>query len=446
MSDLSTAAERRPPRWEVDGQASTPARAAPRDGLPQWFAMAGMATVGMTALRVAGWTLSDLFFLVTSMLILLRLVTGTRKDLAPVVARRSSPGILIGLLLLSAGALFATLGRSLDAAGSALALARVWYITIVWFWTVRSVSDSVRTYRRLLLAAVVGAVVHALIGILQDVTGANAGAPGWGRSTGLSDHYGDLGISVGSMIPILAVWRREGQGRSVWDPMRVIALLILLGGVASSGSMTPMGAAIVGTCVALMVPRLAVPGLRRRRRLAAPAIIAMVVIGLLATGTVDLAVQTRFAELSSGSNRAVTASAESRAVQTEIATAEVIRSPIVGVGLDSRSGAVSHDGESHSVHNFYIRILYEAGMLALLGLLLIIALIARQGWQLVRVTRNSTLLWLPSALLGCLSMVLVSAFFGPVLYGRISWLPMALISALYGLARAGKLETQTAGT
>ena len=37
-------------------------------------------------------------------------------------------------------------------------------------------------------------------------------------------------------------------------------------------------------------------------------------------------------------------------------------------------------------------------------------------------------------------MVLVAAMFGPVLYGRISWLPMALISALHGLARVGLLE------
>lgn len=402
--------------------------------------MGGMATVGMTALRVAGWTLSDLFFLAASMVILLRLLTGRARTLAPVVTRRSSPGILIGLLLFSAGALIASLGRSLDVAGSALALARVSYITIVWFWTVRSVASSERTYRRLLLAAVVGAVVHALIGIGQDVTGANAGAPGWGRSTGLSDHFGDLGISVGSMIPVLALWRRESPGRSIWDPLRVVGLLILLGGVASSGSMTPLGAVIVGMCIAVIVPRLAVPGLRRRRRLAAPAMLAFAVIGLLATGSLDLSVQTRFSELTSG-DADVKSSAESRSVQAEIATAEIVRSPIVGVGLDPTSNMVSHEGESHQVHNFYIRVLYEAGIFGLLGLMLILALIARQVWQLVRVLRNTSLSWVPPALVGSFSMVLVSAFFGPVLYGRISWLPMALVNALYGLARGNRLRS-----
>jgi hypothetical protein len=431
---------------EGEPPATTRPAADRVNGIPQWLAMGGMATVGMTAVRIAGWTASDLLFLAASLVIVLRLLTGTRRNLAPVIARRSSPGILVGLVLISAGGLIATFARSFDPAGSALALARVWYITVVWFWTIRSATTSVRTYRRLLLAAIVGAVVHAFVGIVQDVTGANAGAPGWGRSTGWSDHFGDLAISVGSMIPIVTVWRQEGQRRRRGDVLRVIALLVLIGGLASSGSISPVGAVIVGTMIAVFVPRLAAPGVRRRRRLAVPIILAIAVIGVLATGSLDLSVQTRFTELTTGSNAAVTASAESRAVQTQIATADIIGSPVVGVGLDVRSGMVEHDGERNSVHNFYMRLLYEAGILALLGLLLILVLMGHQAWQLVIVTRNTTLIWLPSALLGCFVMVLVSAFFGPVLYGRISWLPMGLISGLYGIARAGGLNAGSSGS
>jgi hypothetical protein len=403
-----------------------------------------MATVGMTGVRVAGWTASDLLFLVASMLIVLRLLTGTRRNLAPVAARRSSPGFLIGLLLLTVGALLATVSRSFDAGSSVLALARVWYITIIWFWTLRSVSTSVRTFRRLLLAAIIGAVVHSFIGIYQDVSGANAGSPGWGRSIGLSDHYGDLGISIGSMIPILAVWRREAVGGPRRDWLRIAGLLVMLGGVGSSGSMTPLAAAIVGTLVAFVAPRLV--GFRRQRRarrIVVPVIVALLTVVLVASGTVDLAVQTRFEELTSGDSP-TSESAESRASQTDVAIDGIVQSPLVGVGLDLESGAVEVDGTRNKVHSFYIRIAYEAGILGFLGLCLIILVIHRQAWQLIRYTRNTASSWLPVGLLGSVVTVLVAALFGPVLYGRISWLPMALVSALYGLGRAGMLDADRA--
>ena len=330
--------------------------------------MAGMATVGMTGVRIAGWTASDLLFLASSGFIVLRLLTGTRRNLAPVAARRSSPGFLIGLLTFSVGGLMATVFTSLAPAESALALARVWYITIIWFWTLRSVSTSVRTFRRLLLAAILGAVFHSLIGIYQDISGANAGAPGWGRSQGLADHFGDFGIAVGSMIPVLAVWRRDATQRARRDWLRILGLIILLGGVASSGSMSPLVAAIVGTAVAVSAPTLARPRReRRRRRLAVPLVVGALSVGILMSGVVELSVQTRFEELLSGDTPTAD-SAESRAGQTEAAFEGIVHSPVIGVGLDLRSGAVEVDGDYNKVHNFYVRVAYEAGILGFLGL------------------------------------------------------------------------------
>jgi len=439
-------------------QSASPARVEPRaastsdrqridpDGPPQWFAMAGVATVGMTGVRVASWTASDLLFLVSSMFIVLRLLTGSRRNIAPVAARKSSPGFLIGLVVLTVGVLLATVFRSLNPAGSILALVRVWYITIIWFWTMRSVATSVRTFRRILLAAVLGAVAHSLIGIYQDLSGANAGAPGWGRSIGLSDHYGDLGISIGSMVPILAVWRREASGRPRRDMLRIVGLLVLLGGVASSGSMTPLAGAIVGTFVAFNAPKLVGPRRpRRSRRFIVPLAVALVAATLVATGTVDLAVQTRFEELTTG-NTPTSDSAGSRASQAEVAFAGIVESPLVGVGLDTQSGFVEVDGHVNKVHSFYIRIAYEAGILGFLGLCLILLIIHRQAWQLIRYMRGTDLAWLPAGVLGSVATVLVSAFFGPVLYGRISWLPMALVSSLHGMARAGVIEPAPATT
>ncbi len=409
------------------------------DGAPQWLAMAGMATVGMTGVRVAGWTASDLFFLGASGVIILRLLTGTRRNLSPVAARQSSPGVLIGLVVLSIGALLATVGRSIDASASALALARVWYLTIVWFWTVRSVSTSVRTFRRLLGAVIIGAVLHALVAIFQDVTGANAGYPGWGRSIGLSDHYNDLGLSLASVIPILAVWRPTGRVGPRSTLLRVVGLLVLFGGLGASGSITAMGAAIVGTLVAAIALRSNARHRRRSRQAAVPVIALLIAVILVAGGIVDLSVQDRFDELVSGDSP-TTQSAESRGSLAEVAIDGIISSPFVGTGLDTLSGFVQSESGTNKVHNFYLRITYEAGILGFLGLCLILFMIARQSRQVLRYTRRSTLVTLPAGLIGSLVAVLTAAMFGPFLYARIAWLPMALVSALYGMARAGLMK------
>lgn len=402
--------------------------------------MAGMATVGMTAIRVAGWTISDFFFLGSSSLVVLRLLTGSRRNLAPLVARRTSPTLLIGLVVLTVGALLATIYRSFAPTESALALVRVWYITVIWFWTLRSVSSSVRTLRRLLLAAVIGALFHSLVGLYQDVTGANSGFPDWGRSRGLADHYGDLGISVGSLVPILAVWRPDlGVRRRHRELMRIGAMLVLLAGVGSSGSMTPVGALIVGTTIALGAPKFARSRRQGRRRLALPLLAAMLAAGFVATGTVDLPAQTRFNELTSDDPE-TTASATSRITMARIALDGIVESPVVGVGLDRTSGSQVVDGQKLQIHSFYFRIGFEAGILGLTGLLIILFVVHRQAWQLLRYTAHSSLSWLPAGVLGSVAMVLVSAMFGPVLYGRLSWLPMALMSALYGLGRGGLMK------
>jgi hypothetical protein len=414
-------------------------RRAAGTGPAQWLTVAGMATVSMTGVRIAGWTASDMLFFAATMVIAIQLLMGARRDLAPAAARRSAPGILIGLIIFSVGALLATVGRSLDPAGSALVLTRIWYITIVWFWTVRAATNSVRTFRQLLLAALAGTVVNAGIGVLQDVTGANAVAPTWGRSVGLSDHFNDLGLSVGSMIPLVVTWRKVGADHARWDLRRALALLILLGGLGASGSISATGAALVGTLVAVLAPRIVDPS-RRRRRSVAPLLLIGVAVLLIAGGIVNLSVFDRISDLTAGSTP-TTQSADSRAQQSEVAFARIIESPFLGVGLDLKSGVVDYEaGNRNKVHNFYVRVAYEAGVFGLIGIALILFMVYRQALQLLRVTRGSPSAWLPTGLLGSLTMVLTAAVVGAVQYGRTFWLPMALVSALYGLARTGRLD------
>lgn len=443
MSDPSgrTGRESTPTVVDPRRTAGVPQRAEDRDHLPQWFAMAGMAAVTMNGVRIAGWTVSDLCFLAAGLAIAASLLTGSRQGIAPVATRRSSPAVLIGLLLLSLGALLATVGRSLDAGTSALAVARVWYITIVWFWVVRSVATSIRTFRRLLLAAVVGAVFHALIAIFQDVTGLNGGPPTWGRSVGWADHFNDLGLALGSMMPVLVVWRPERENGRHSDLLRLGGMVVLLGGVAATGSIGGTGAAIIGTIVALVLSKSG--GRRRSKRSSLPILVAGLAILAVTSGVVDLPVQSRFEDLLAGDSPTAS-SAASRGEHVEVAIAGIVSSPLVGVGLDKESSSI--DGPDTQVHNFYLRLTYEAGVLGILGLGVILGITGVQIRQLHRHTRGRPLAWMPAALGGALVVVLLDALFEPYLYQRIAWLPIALTSALYGVARAGWLARDSAET
>jgi O-antigen ligase len=423
-----------------------PARKQPapaRDGLAQWLAMGGMATVGMNAIRVGGWTISDGFFLGCALLIVVLLFNQSYRQVATSSARRGSPAIMLGLLTLSTGALLATMLRSQDPVGSSTALIRVWYIVTIWFWTLRSVTTSFNTLKRLVLAALVGGFIHALFAIWQDVSGANMVYPTWGRSVGWADHFGDLAMALGSLVPIVVMWPTT-RGRSRANILRLTAILVLLGGLGASGSITVMAASLIGVGVALVTPRL-VGGRQRTMKPWVPLAAGAVVVGSLFLGVVDLPVLTRFNALMAGNSYEAT-SAESRVAMYKVAVDGAVHSPLIGVGLDYKSGVDANayntgpQGTGLEIHNVYLRLLFEAGLLGMLGALLVIYVVYRQVIQVARFTRNTAVAWLPAGVLGSMVAISVAVMFGPVLFSRISWLPMAIGTTLFGLARSGGLD------
>lgn len=443
-----------PPRTRSHPAPASPGRstasvrdeALPRENAAHVLTMIGLAMVGMTGLRAGSFTVSDFFFAAASGFVVFDLLSGSRRRLAPVRARRNSPALLLGLLVLSTGGLLATMLRSIEPASSALTLLRIWYITVVWFWTIRSVSTSLRSFQRLLLAAVAGAVFHAGVAIYQEVSGTNAGAPTWGRSTGYSDHFGDLGFSLASMLPLIAAWPAQTAGRKA-EALRAVAVVVVLGGIGTSGSMTLLASAVIGVIVAMSLPRLMRVNRRARRRMLVPIAVAVLAVVTLSTGQIELKVFDRFGELLQ-SNSQTRWSANSRLDMNRVAIDGAVASPLVGVGLDEVSSAAANDFVGNSVanatdqniHSIYLRLLFDGGVLALLGFLMILFVVGREGVQLARFVRRSTVAWLPCALLGCFAATCVGAAFAPIVYGRTVWLPAALISALGGLAKAGLLD------
>jgi hypothetical protein len=416
--------------------AGVPATTADRIRLPQWLGLAATFTVTWSGVRPAAWTLSDYLSLATAGVVAGHILLGATRGLAPAAVRRGSPTLLIGLITLTVGGLLATMLRSFDAAGSALVLVRLWYITIVWFWTLRAVTNSIQAFQRLLLAAMAGGVVNSLVGIYQDVSGANAGAPTWGRSPGLTAHVGELGMSAAITLPLLVMWRPTRPSRRA-EVLRIAGIVILLGGIASSGAMTAFGSALVAVLVTLLAPWVMRSSYRTKRRLAFPLIGVLVVVVALSSGAVEFSLGERFSELMQGSDTRAGQSAESRAEMAEVAINEFVRSPLVGVGMDLRTVAMLNEGnEGRDIHSVYLGLAFEAGVLGLLGLLVMMFVALRQAIQLLNVTRGSRLSRLSAGLLGMLIAIWVVSMFGPILYGRIFWFPTVLVTTLHGIARA----------
>lgn len=407
-----------------------------RLGLPMWLALAATFTVTWSGVRPAAWTLSDYLSFATAGAVAAHILLGATRGLAPAAARRGSPTLMIGLVLLTLGGLLATMLRSMDPTGSALVLVRLWYITVIWFWTLRSVTGSVQAFQRLLVAAIAGGVVNALVGIYQDVTGANAVAPNWGRSPGLTAHVGELGMSGAAVLPLLVVWRPRRPSRRA-ELLRVAGIVILLGGIASSGAMTAFGSATVAVLAALLAPRILRSGYRTKKRLAFPLIGLLAVVVALSSGAVEFSIAERFAELRQGSNTNTSLSAMSRAEMAEVAIEGTVESPLVGVGLDELSVQMLNRGnEGLGIHSVYLGLAFQAGVLGLVGLLVMMFVALRQAVQLLYFTRGSPLSHMPAGLLGMLVAIWVSSMFGPILYGRIFWFPLALVATLHGIARA----------
>src|SRR5262245_41613534 len=109
-------------------------------GLPLALGWLGMATIGLNTVRPAGYPVSDFIFLAMVGVICVKLLVGDESGLAPARARQSSRYVLFGsVILLTAGVLSSF--QSWNPEESLTVVVRLGYVTLVWFWVMRAVTD-----------------------------------------------------------------------------------------------------------------------------------------------------------------------------------------------------------------------------------------------------------------------------------------------------------------
>jgi len=377
---------------------------------------AGLLSVGLLSIRpVLNLTLSDLIFFAALVVGVLEMLAN-RQRMGGVLPG----GVLLGVALFAAGGSISSLSAQLP--GESLGIvARMVYITLLWFWlgaVVLKTSGQVRTAVRLW---VVSAAITGGAGLAQLIFG-NV-IPGtaiqFGRMTGFTTQVNELGgITSIALVPALMM---ATQAKRLLPRLIAYGLLLLVGiGLVVSGSVSGMLAAAVGV---LFWVGLVGPSAR----------LTLVIVGAALAGTFLLSshpsqIVTPLQRLNTVvSAEDASGTFWSRMEINAVAWRRIQASPVVGVGLDSESSLAVLDAQ---VHNSLLGVWYEAGLLGLLGLAFLLVAVIACGRRVANRARSMPE-WLLAVSLfsSCLTWV-IYGMANPVLYKRYGWIAAVLILSL----------------
>jgi hypothetical protein len=410
-------------------------------GLALLLTTLGIATLCFNKVRVGDWAISDLVFLLAASVVCLKLLAGRTADLAPTAMRKTSPQILVGtLVIVVAGT--ASSFVSYEPVRSVLMVVRIAWITLAWFWVMRAVCPNRATLNALLRGV--------RTTVLISCAGAMAGYLGFvqltqqnneDREAAFFNHPNELGGLLAMALPlaILGVLSRNRQGENATLVRRAALVGAMVTALGTTGSMTAFLSCLAGiVAVALLnlVTLRKVIGRRFRTPLPYMAGALLVIGGLFWLSSSELPVVERFTELGEG-DAAVSSSVDSRENLNAYVINRLDNSLLTGVGLDSdTSTAVNIAGGGASrVHNMYLKLMYESGVPALVGLAIIVFAVVRQAWLLAVNTRNDELHAVVVGLFGALVAISVFALFQPLFAQRYYWLPVGLIGVIWALRR-----------
>lgn len=446
---------------DVASPVAAPDETRPRaerlGGVPFKLAVLGMFTISFNATRVAGWAVSDLLFVLAAFFICLKIILGQTRDLAPSSSRRSPRLVMVGTLtLLTFGTLSSFFAPS--PLTSMLVMARLGWVTIVWFWTLRAVCANRAAFFRLVGAWRVGLVVTAIAAALGSV-----GIPMFetnnneGRQAAFTFHPGELmnflivglqvAIAVAVVLPVTARSKRTTR----WS---FVAAGLLSYALFATGSTSGLVATVVGLVAMISVgvaARLQSGSARSPKRPRGPgrspltimfgAVVVM--LGLVLLFNSGLPIRERLDKLRSG-DAGLQSSVGSRERANNEILGDLDTYLVVGLGPNLQVGdpnnpdlkVVNVQGDpQNGVHNMWLKMIYEEGLPALIGLWLILAAVARQSVRLVLSTRGTDLYPVAIGLFGGLVAANVSSMFGPTAFSRHFWLPVALIGCLWEVRR-----------
>ena len=406
-----------------------------------------MATLGFNRTRLGGLSVSDMAFAASACIILAKLLNGQDHDLAPPASRRTPTIVLAGsLLLLTAGTVSSF--RSWNPEGSLQVVLRFAWLTLLWFWILRSVARDRGALAKLLAGWRFTVLVSSVFAVLGEIGLYQPGvANNEGRQVAFFFHPNELaGLLVfGLPLFIFDVPRKPGDGRPV--AMRVALTGLVVYAITTTGSMTALFSTVVCFVTAGFVALASkAPRTKRRRNPLVPMAIAFgSVVGILLLSASDLPVIERLTRFQEG-DAGIESSVETRANRNEAILSTLDETLLVGTGLQLQGqgqGSVLKVGQVRAAapgvvegaHNMFLKLVHEGGTPALIGLLTVVASALRMAWRVAINTRGGELYPVAVALLT--SIVAANAFanFGPFAYQRYYWVTVGLVTCLWAVRR-----------
>jgi O-Antigen ligase len=403
--------------------------------------------MSFTTWRLGQVLLSDLLFVAAALVIVVKLLTGNDGDLAPPDQRKSSPLILVGALLLLTASTLSTL-RSWTPVESITVVLRFAWVTLVWFWIMRTVCRD-RDDLKLLLRAWKFSVLATSCAAILGLLGVAFLSPHLGdRQVGLNGHPNHLAghVSTAFILFLFAVPRTDVRTRLRSSGWWLLALGLTATGLFASGSITGLLAILVamGTVATVYAATRSKPtraaGVERRSPVTPVVGLVAVGVGAAVLFTSDLAVVDRLDLFREGDTGVVT-SVDSRGQRNNFVAERFDDYLLVGIGFHGTYVA-SDDIDptdpaqrDYGVHNMHLGILYQAGLPALAGVMVILVTAARQQKILLRHS-DQELYMLTLAMVGCFAAVNVTTLFQPIAWDRFFWMPVAITSCLWSIRRA----------
>lgn len=432
-NDMSTSRD-----TSTTGEADSPE--GPRRRTPTSSALAlallGVATIGLNQYRLGDWVISDLVFVGSAAAVGLMVLTGNTGQLAKGELRRIPPMFILGSILLLTGATVSSFG-SLDPLGSMQVVARLTWVTIIWFWLLGVITPDRAALGKLTSAFKLTILISSVAAILGNLGVVDLDAIDNNRQTAFFFHPNQLATCLIIGLPFFLVdVAPAGRRRSRDSMVRRLALIgLVVVALGTTGSMTGASAAILGAAVTLSLLFMTRdPNRRRRHPLTVMAVILVLALGAGSLVQSNAQVVERFTLWRSGDS-GTSSSVESRGNFNAAVMERFDQRMVVGVGLDRTSNYFEF-GDLHGMnHNMYLLFLNGAGLPALVGLLVMLLIVLHHGWRLVLNTRGTSLHTTAIAAVGAVVGAMYITLFQPSGYERYFWFPILLIGVLWQLRR-----------
>ncbi len=399
-----------PPRWNSLGHERGEPFAVGRD-----LYYMGTLFMSFLVLRPAfSLTLSDLIFAASVIAVIVEaVITGHRLN------SYFPPLLVAGVVIFAAGAVLSS-ALSLYVEDSFLVLGRFVYLVVVWLWLGSVV---LRTQRHLLNAVALWMVSCAIcgaaaIGQLTQPDLIPGTLPIIGRMTGLTGHPNDLGgLTATAAVPALMMTTLRGSPRGL-RMLAYISVALILAGLFLSGSVSGFVAALSAVAMWLILVR--VPVRQLMAALGFTGLIATIIAIKFQLSPIQRLPITTADALDPGSTFF------GRLTSDQLAWQRILDNPFVGVGLDANSQAVV---AGTYIHNMLLAVWVEAGLLGMVGIVVIISQILIVGIKLMRSVVDPQVRFAFVSLVAASVGFLVLGLADPILYQRYAWMAPALLFA-----------------